>query len=70
MRNYSSIRIDIPFNRFYMDENKAPRPKRLAREATRNTNCWANARILNGKAGIEDVFAEGQSLRDLTTEKE
>ncbi len=58
-------RIDIPFDRFYMDEAKAPRAERLARESTRSTNCWVNVRILNGKAVIEDVFAEGQSLRDL-----
>jgi len=62
---YKGLRLDIPFDRFYMDETKAPRAERLAREATRSTNCWANVRILNGKAVIEDVFAEGQSLRDL-----
>ncbi len=63
-------RIDIPFDRFYMDEAKAPRAEKLAREATRNTNCWVEVRILNGKAVIEDVFAGGQSLRDLASEKE
>lgn len=63
------IRIHMPFDRFYMEETKAPRAEKLAREATRNTNCWANVRILYGEAVIEDVFAEGQSLRDLA-EKE
>ncbi len=48
-----------------MDEAKAPRAERLAREATRSTNCWVAVRILDGKAVIEDVFAEGRSLRDL-----
>lgn len=67
---YKGIRIDIPFDQFYMDEEKAPRAERRAREATRSTNCWANVRILNGKAVLEDVFAEGQSLRDLAAEKE
>jgi len=62
---YKGIRLDIPFDRFYMDEAKAPRAEVLAREATRNTDCWAEVRILDGKAVIEDVFAEGQSLRDL-----
>ncbi|RKX46755.1 MAG: hypothetical protein DRP64_02745 [Verrucomicrobia bacterium] len=59
------IKIDIPFDHFYMDEAKAPRAERLVRDSTRSTNCWAAVRILDGKAVIEDVFAEGQSLRDL-----
>jgi len=67
---YKGLRIDIPFDRFYMDEAKAPRAEGLARTATRSTNCWASVRILNGKAVIEDVFAEGRSLRDRTREKE
>ncbi len=67
---YKGLRIDIPFNRFYMDEAKAPRAERLARRATRDTNCWAEVRILDGQAVIEDVYAEGQSLRALAAEKE
>lgn len=67
---YKGLRIDIPFDRFYMDEAKAPRAEDLAQTATRSTNCWATVRILDGKAVIEDVFAEGRSLRDLAQEKE
>lgn len=67
---HKGIRFDFPFDRFYMEEAKAPRAEKLAREATRTTNCWANVRILNGKAVIEDVYAEGKSLRDLAAEKE
>jgi uncharacterized membrane-anchored protein len=69
-RTYKGIRIDLPFDRFYMEEAKAPRAEKLARDASRSTNCWAVVRILNGDAVIEDVFAEGQSLRDLAAEKE
>lgn len=68
-RIFKGIRIHVPFNRFYMAESKAPRAEERAREATRNTNCWANVRILNGNAVIEDVFAEGQSLRDLAAQE-
>jgi uncharacterized membrane-anchored protein len=64
-RIHQGLRIDIPFTRFYMDEAKAPRAEILAREATRNEDCWVEVRILNGKAVIEDVIAEGRSLRDL-----
>jgi len=67
---YKGLQIDIPCNRFYMDEAKAPRAERLARNATQSRNCWVDVRILNGKAVIEDVYAEGQSLRVLASEKE
>jgi uncharacterized membrane-anchored protein len=68
--DYKGLRIKIPFDRFYMDEAKAPRAEILARDAARTTNCWAEVRIREGKAVIEDVYAEGQSLRVLAAEKE
>ena len=67
---HQGMRFDLPFDRFYMDEAKAPRAETLARESTRQTNCWANVRILNGDAVLEDVYAEGQSLRQLAVKKE
>ncbi|MDF7824674.1 GDYXXLXY domain-containing protein [Pontiellaceae bacterium B12227] len=69
-RTTNGIRVDISFDRFYMDEAKAPRAETLAFESTRNSNCWANVRILNGNALIEDVFAEGKSLRELAAKKD
>lgn len=62
--------IDIPFDRFYMDEAKAPRAEIIARDATRETNCWVNVRIYEGKAVIEDVFVKGESLRELAEKKD
>jgi len=59
------FRVEIPFDRFYMDEAKAPLAEQAVRDATRGTNCWAAVRILNGKAVIEDVFVRGQSVRTL-----
>ena len=69
-RVHQGLGIDIPFTRFYMDEAKAPRAERLAHEATRNEDCWVEVRIFNGSAVIEDVIAEGQSLRDLASIEE
>ena len=70
IRMFKGIRIHVPFNRFYMAESKALRAEKRVSEATRTTNCWANVRILNGNAVIEDVLAEGQSLRDLAAQEE
>lgn len=63
------IWIDIPFNRYYMDEAKAPRAEAVVRDAARGSNCWAVVRILNGRAVVEDVIAKGQSLRDIAARK-
>jgi len=69
-RTTNGIRVDISFDRFYMDEAKAPLAERLARNSAQNSNCWANVRIHNGNALIEDVYAEGISLRELATKKD
>lgn len=69
-RQYEGFFIKLPFNRFYMDEAKAPRAEILAREATLTADCWAEVRILEGKAVLEDVMVGGQSLRELAAEKE
>jgi uncharacterized membrane-anchored protein len=67
---YEGFFLQLPFDRFYMDEAKAPKAEILARDATLSTNCWAEVRILKGEALLEDVMAGGQSLRELASEKE
>lgn len=61
------MNVDLPFDRYYMDEAKAPRAETAVREATRSTNCWAEVRILSGRAVIDDVYVCGQSLRVVAT---
>jgi len=72
---YLGLRFHLPFNRFYMDENKAPRAEKMVRGIRINlnepantnlvTNCWANVRVLNGAALIEDVLVDGTPIREL-----
>ncbi len=75
---YMGLRFHLPFNRFYMDENKAKRAERIVRRTTIDlfepantnlvTNCWANVRVLNGAALIEDVLVDGTPIRELAGE--
>jgi uncharacterized membrane-anchored protein len=58
-------RIKLPFDRYYMNEEKAPAAESAAREASNTTNCWASVKILNGKAAIEDVLIGGFSVHNL-----
>jgi uncharacterized membrane-anchored protein len=59
------ISVAMPFNRFYMDETKAPLAEKAVWDAARATNCFAAVRVLNGRAVIEDVIVHGQSIRAL-----
>ena len=69
-RIHKGLRFDLPFDRFYMEETKAPRAEDLARDATRTTNCWAEVRVLEGTAVLEDVMVAGRSISILAAEKE
>ena len=65
-----AIRISLPFDRYYMNEAKAPQAEKAVWETTRGTNCWASVRILQGKAVVEDVFVRGRPLRDLAAQRD
>lgn len=71
--------FELPFDHFYMNENKAPQAEQLTRRrrlglqhGTENTNqytnCWVNVRILNGTALIEDVLVDGTPIRELAAQ--
>ena len=51
--HYNGVRFTFPFNKFYMDEAKAPVAETIVREGGRSTNCWANIRVLDGVGLIE-----------------
>lgn len=62
-----TVWLQIPFDRFYMEESKAPRAEKIAIDASRRGDCWVDVRILNGRAVIEDVYIEGESIRELSS---
>lgn len=59
-----SIRLRYPFNRFYLEETKAPRADERYREATRqdSTEVYALVNLHNGIAVLSDVMIDGKSL--------
>jgi len=71
-QRYPGLQFKLPFNRFYMEESKAPRAERLVRNRRIKfprikaekpaTNCWATVRILNGTGLIEDLLVDGTSI--------
>lgn len=62
------VSFSFPFDRFYMEERKAPEAERVYRESNRlgetNRNTYAVVRVRNGVGVIEDLFVGGKPIRE------
>lgn len=74
--NYSDdyenkIHLDFPFNRFYMNENKAKNAEIVYAESTKDTTKIAYALVAtkNGEAVIKDVLIDNKSIKELAKAK-
>jgi len=59
--------IEYPFDRFYMEESKAPAAERVYNESLRDTTkvAYALVKIKGGDAVIKDVLINGISLQEI-----
>ncbi|GAB5559356.1 MAG: hypothetical protein SynsKO_10030 [Synoicihabitans sp.] len=64
-RIHRGMTIQVPFNRFYMDEMKAPAAEKLVADASRIGECWVQVRVYEGQAVIENVFVDGMEISEL-----
>ena len=62
-----NMRIEYPFDRFYMEETKAQAAEDMYREAIVDSTqvAYALVNIRNGEAVIRDVLINGTSISDL-----
>ena len=69
--NNDKIAIDLPFNRFYMNENVALKAEKIYRESSikKKNKTYALVAIKNGEAVIKDVRINEVSLKDLANKK-
>lgn len=64
-----SVRIEWPFDRFYLNENLAPRADEWYRNNVRTPNAvTAEVRVLNGRAVLVDLKFEGKSFKQILSE--
>lgn len=63
----NKIYLDFPFNRFYMNENKAKNAETVYAESTIDTTKIAYALVAtkNGEAVIKDVLIDNISIKEL-----
>lgn len=63
------VRLRFPFERFYLEESKAPAVEELYRDSHRDTSgmdhVYALVRIRSGVAVVEDVQINGRSVADI-----
>jgi uncharacterized membrane-anchored protein len=63
----TSIFVEYPFNKFYMEEYKAPKTERIYFERVRDSSqkVYALVSILKGDAVINDVFINDSSIQQV-----
>lgn len=75
--NADELRLQLPFDRYYLDETLAPAAERRYRDANRlrgeadedpRRPAWVHVRVRGGYALIEELFIEGRPVRDLLRE--
>jgi len=64
--------IEYPFNRFYMEENKAPEAERIYNDGQIDFNqvSWAVVKVKDGEAALEDVMIDGVSIVDIVNDRQ
>ena len=62
-----NIRLNYPFQKFFMEETKAPKAEKLYRDALRHNDqqVYALVNVENGDAVLMDVQVDGTSIKDL-----
>jgi uncharacterized membrane-anchored protein len=60
--------LSLPFDRYYMEEAKAPAAETAYSKATREKDAYVVVRILDGDWAIEDLFVGGKPIRDALSE--
>jgi len=66
-KNTKEVGINLPFNRYYMEESKADAAEEAYRDAQRDSlpdNTYALVHIKNGRAVLADVLIDNISIKD------
>ena len=61
-----SVRLDLPFDRYYMNEKLAPRADRAYREFSRvgKQKAYVTVRILDGFAVLEELYIDDKPIHE------
>ena len=65
--NQERINLDLPFDRYYMNEKDAPMAEIKARELTRNNDprsSYVEVRVLNGFPVIDRLIVDSKPIEE------
>lgn len=62
---YPGQQLQMPFDRFYLDEGKAPQAEAEYLERARDRDAYLVVRVLDGNWAIEGLVVGGKSIRDI-----
>ncbi len=65
------VRLDLPFDRYYMDENLAPLAESVYREHSREEkhDAYVTVRIKSGYAALEELYIDGIPIKEFILNK-
>jgi uncharacterized membrane-anchored protein len=60
------LRLRSPWDRYYMDEERAPEAEKAVRQAAQPEEkpAWIRVRVRSGDTAIEELFIDGRPVRD------
>jgi uncharacterized membrane-anchored protein len=58
------LHVQLPFQRYYMQEHLAPDAERAYTEAARGPSSYAVVRVLDGRGVIEGVYLDGMPIEE------
>ena len=67
-RRGNLVHYTLPFDRFYMEESKAPVAEALYLRLPDSVKAYARVKVLKGEAVIEDVIVGGRPIGELARE--
>ena len=64
-----TVGVELPFNRYYMDENAAPAAEIAYRDLATDADSWVTVRLLNGRAVLEELYIGGKPVAEFLREQ-
>ena len=65
-----TVGVELPINRFYMDENLAPEAEAAFRDGELEpSEAWVAVRVLGGRIVIEELYLNGKPVREFLRER-
>jgi uncharacterized membrane-anchored protein len=56
--------LELPFDRYYMDESLAPEAERAYRDRSGSREAWVTVHVRDGHAALEELYLDGLPIRE------